>query len=237
MSLVFAQRSAELERMDRELLDPITLRRLLKALERVNGLLGGVRATLRPLAQYAAGWRPGQTVRFIDWGTGGADVPRAIVRWCRARGFRSRVTAVDQQADIIGQARSRCRDYPEIELVQADIAGFAAPEKSFEYALSSLCMHHLTDDQIVLLLRKSDALASRGMIMNDLVRSGRAWAWIWALTRVLRAHPIVQHDAPLSVRRAFTPSELAGLAHRAGLPYLKVSKHFGYRLTLAGEKN
>ena len=72
--------------------------------------------------------------------------------------------------------------------------------------------------------------------MNDLKRSARAWAWIWALSRLGRAHPIVQYDGPLSVKRAFTPAELRNLALLAGVRYISVHTHFGYRLTLAGEK-
>ena len=71
--------------------------------------------------------------------------------------------------------------------------------------------------------------------MNDLIRSPRAWVWIWTLSRLTGAHPMVQHDGPLSVRRAFRPYELEALAWQAGIPYLKVTKHFGYRQTLAGE--
>jgi len=72
--------------------------------------------------------------------------------------------------------------------------------------------------------------------MNDLKRSARAWAWIWAMSRLGGAHPIVQNDGPLSVKRAFTPEELQALAQCAELRYVKVATHFGYRLTLAGEK-
>ena len=72
--------------------------------------------------------------------------------------------------------------------------------------------------------------------MNDLKRSARAWAWIWLLTHLGRAHPIVQADGPLSVKRAFTTKDLRALADKAGITYAKVYTHFGYRLTLAGEK-
>jgi hypothetical protein len=108
---------------------------------------------------------------------------------------------------------------------------------NFDYALSSLTLHHLNDSQIISLLQQSDRLCRRGIIMNDLKRSVRAWMWIWVLTRVTGAHPVVQNDGPLSVRRAFRPQELAALAAQAGLSYLKVKTHFGYRLTLAGEKS
>ena len=79
-------------------------------------------------------------------------------------------------------------------------------------------------------------MTTRGLIMNDLKRSARAWAWIWALSRLGGADPVVQYDGPLSVKRAFTPIELRNLARQAGVTYASVHTHFGYRLTLAGEK-
>lgn len=236
MSLIFSQRAFLPERMDVEPLDPPTTARILSALENVNGWLGGVHATVSVLKGFSKRWNAGERLRFIDWGTGSADIPRAIVRWCRARGFKAEVVGIDMNAPIVQYARDACRDYPEITLLETDAKDFPDPIEPFDYALSSLCLHHLSDAEVVQLLARSDRMASRGMIMNDLKRSARAWAWIWGLTRLLGAHPIVQNDAPLSVRNAFTKRELETLAQNAGLSYLRVRTHFGYRFTLAGEK-
>ncbi len=222
--------------MDVETLDPATTSRVLRALENVNAWLGGVRATLYHIEKFSKRWAPGEKIRFIDWGTGGADLPRALVRWGRQRGFQFTVVGVDGNQPVLDYAREACRDYPEIQLVHED---FNRPvlQENFEYALSSLCLHHLSDEQIKALLKRSDQLCRRGMIMNDLKRSVRAWLWIWVLSRLGGAHPIVQNDGPLSVRRAFTARELEECGRAAGLSYVKVSTHFGYRLTLAGEKH
>ena len=237
MSFVFSERALLPERMDVESLDPASARRILHALEQVNAWLGGVHATLSELRLFSRRWEPGQTIRFIDWGTGSADIPRAIVRWCRRNRFRAEVLGVDRNAAIIDYAREACASYPEIQLRCGNVEDLPDPPEKFDYALSSLCLHHLSNKQVIGLLRRSDRITRRGMIMNDLKRSARAWAWIWGLTRILGAHSIVKNDAPLSVRNAFTQKELDSLAGQAGLSYLKVHTHFGYRLTLAGEKH
>jgi hypothetical protein len=97
-----------------------------------------------------------------------------------------------------------------------------------------LFFHHLTDDQIVAALRSFDRLAARGIVVNDLVRSRRAFVWTWLFTWPF--HPILHHDGPLSVRRALKPAEMRHLAAAAGLPWLTVRRHFGHRMTLAGQK-
>jgi SAM-dependent methyltransferase len=226
-----------LERMDTEALSPQDASSILTDLERINRWIGGVAATLSHFDQFARRWRAGERIRILDWGTGGADVPRAIVRWALRHGHRVEITGIDSNAAVLAVARERCKDYPEIRLIEADARSWPDPPHPFDYVISSLTLHHLDDKAIVELLRRSDRLARRGMVMNDLIRSARAWAWIWGLSRLVRMHPIVQADGPLSIRRAFAPRELASYARQAGVSYVTVRKHFGYRLTLAGEKS
>ena len=167
MSLDFTERALLPERMDSEPLDPATTRRILAALEHVNAWLGGVHATLSRLKTFSSSWKPGERIRFIDWGTGSADIPRAIVRWCRKNGFRAEVLGIDMNAPIIAYAREACREYPEIGLACLHAEEMPDPAEPFDYALSSSCLHHLTNGQVVALLSRSDRLARRGMIMND----------------------------------------------------------------------
>ena len=99
MSLIFPSRSQGTpERMDVEPLNaPEEMAsEILKALRQtINVWLGGVRATLWHLKRFSRFWTPRQTIRIIDWGTGGADMPRAIVRWARERGFHVEVVGMD----------------------------------------------------------------------------------------------------------------------------------------------
>jgi hypothetical protein len=46
---------------------------------------------------------------------------------------------------------------------------------------------------------------------------------------------MVKHDAPMSVLRAFTPSELRDVARRAGIE-AEVHRSFPFRLVLVGRK-
>src|SRR5882672_8375822 len=106
MSLIFKTRSLASERMDTEFVHPDEMARILRALEMVNVWLGGVRATLGHLNRFSRFWSPGQTIRMIDWGTGGADVPRAIVRWARKRGFRVEIMGIDNNPAVIAYAKT-----------------------------------------------------------------------------------------------------------------------------------
>jgi hypothetical protein len=60
-------------------------------------------------------------------------------------------------------------------------------------------------------------VARDAVVINDLDRGWRWLAGAWLMTRLLTRNKYTRHDAPLSVRRAYTADEVVGLARRAGL--------------------
>src|SRR5262245_9611845 len=101
MEGLWSERSLQPERMDVETLQHADAVAILQTLEKINAWLGGVRATLYHVKRFAQHWKPGEPIRFIDWGTGGADIPRALVRWGRKQGFRIEVVGVDSNAAVL----------------------------------------------------------------------------------------------------------------------------------------
>src|SRR5689334_22655144 len=105
MSLLFPARSSALERMDVEALPDIEMAQVLRALEIINAWLGGARATLGHLKRFSQRWPRGQIIRIVDWGTGGADIPRAIIRWARREGFHVEVVGIDSNPTVVQYAK------------------------------------------------------------------------------------------------------------------------------------
>lgn len=200
----------------------------------INRHFGGVAATRACFRAFSRGWQPGERIEVLDVATGAADVPRALVAWGRRQGFDLRVTATDVLPEALDHARRQGARDERLQLLCADVEHAPFAPASFDYVSCALFFHHLTDRQIVAALRVFDRLATRGIVVNDLVRSRRAYAWTWLLTWPF--HPILHHDGPLSVRRALTTAEARQLADEAGLPWLRIQRHFGHRMTLAGER-
>jgi ubiquinone/menaquinone biosynthesis C-methylase UbiE len=142
---------------------------------------------------------------------GAADIPRALVAWGRERGFDLRVTALDISRSALDYARRAAPPDKRLRLLCGDILRPCLPVQSVDYVTCALFFHHLTDNQIVQVLKAFDRLARRGIVVNDLVRSRRAYRLTWLLTWPF--HPILHHDGPLSVRRALTPVEILALAY------------------------
>ena len=79
-------RQREPEWMDDDQVDPDQLRRSLAFIRRVNQMLGYTRATIAHLEQFSQTWKPGETIRLIDFATGSADI-RADSEMGRCKGL------------------------------------------------------------------------------------------------------------------------------------------------------
>jgi hypothetical protein len=76
--------------------------------------------------------------------------------------------------------------------------------------------------------------SSLGVIVNDLDRRRLGWIGAWAMTRLLTRNRYTRHDAPLSVRRAYRPTEVAQMAGQAGLVEVaRIRGFLGHRYAMA----
>lgn len=222
------------ELMDTQTFPSAVVKRTLNFLRITNRHFGGNHVVLRHLEEWSARWKPDETIRLLDVGTGLADIPLAIARWARRRGWKIIITAVDLMPEIAEIAREKTRGYPEIEIQARDVFSFS-PGDRFDYVTASLFLHHCSADDTPRALKLFDSIARRGVIAGDLYRS-RGSYWAVALLCRLAGNHVVRHDGPLSVRRAFLPEELQAMAEKLGLNYLKARREPWYRVSLAGEK-
>lgn len=225
----------EPEWMDDPRADPAEVQRSLKFIRRINILLGYTRATLQHLERFSHSWAPGQQIRVVDLGTGSADIPLAILRWAQRRGFDVRIVGLERHGRTAQMALGSANGNPRLKIIQGDVLNMPLAEGTFDYALTAMFLHHLSDAQAVSVLMAMDRLARRGVIVADLLRNPRAYRWIKLLTAL--SNPMVRHDAALSVLQAFSKPEAIRLAQSAGLKYVQYYPHFGHRFVLAGQKH
>jgi ubiquinone/menaquinone biosynthesis C-methylase UbiE len=192
---------------------------------RLNGAFGGRLVTLRHVRRLLARLPAGRMATVLDLGTGGADVPRALVRWARRAGRPIRVFALDLDGATLAVARGMVAGYPEITLLQADALALPFRRGGVDIAISALTLHHLEPAAAAAHLAAMDAVARAGVVVNDLARSRSAWALVWLVTRLLGCGRMSRHDGPLSVRRAYTAEEVRGLCARAGLERVEVRRY------------
>jgi SAM-dependent methyltransferase len=225
------------ELLDGPLDDQAALVQNLHDLALVNRRLGGVRVTTQALDALA----PGATaLELLDVGTGGADIPLALITRARAAARSLRVTGVDSRPEILvaaALADPRVTSTGALALHVADGRALPYADHSFDVAHASLLVHHLDRDAAISLLAEMARVARRGIVVNDLVRGRLAYLGAWLLTRTLTRGRYTRHDAPLSVRRAYSVDELIELLGAAGLAVShRFDAPFGHRVALAARR-
>jgi ubiquinone/menaquinone biosynthesis C-methylase UbiE len=200
-------------------------------LRRINRFLGGTGVVIRALARTLDGKRADR-VSLLDVGTGSADIPSEVGRWCRSRGIVATLAALDISERNIRVARTRLGVGEDLNLVRANALHLPFPARSFDYVTASLFLHHFRDDDVVLLLSEFARVARRAVIVNDLVRNLVPYYFIRLTARLILTNWMSRNDGPVSVLRGFTRAELTSLAERAGLSNCRVEREFPYRLSL-----
>jgi ubiquinone/menaquinone biosynthesis C-methylase UbiE len=235
-----------LEHLDGPLGDRQTLAGNLRDLRRVNRFLGGTalsrRALDRLLASRAAPASAADhaaPLRLLDVGTGAADIPIALLGSWPAGRQRLEVTAIDSRPEVIEAAGGGSgAGIPGLHLAVADGLALPYPDRSFDVVHASLVLHHLEPDAAVGLLREMRRVATLGVIVNDLARGRLAWLGAWLLAHLMTGNAFTRHDAPLSVRRAYTAPEASALFERAGMrPVVDVRGFAGHRWALAARSD
>ncbi|MBL9147224.1 MAG: methyltransferase domain-containing protein [Phycisphaerae bacterium] len=211
-----ASRPTEPELMDADDIALDELERSFRFIYRVNRWFGGAAALRRVLADDAPRWPRDRPIRWLDLGTGAADIPLAIDAWAARAGHDVRCVALDRHPGCLALARKAVRGHPRIEVVSGDaldLSGFG--DRSFDYVHAGMFLHHLHEPSIISVLQAMGRIASRAVVWNDLSRSAWAAFAVWLVTVPEPAG--VKFDARLSVRKGFTAAEALALAERARL--------------------
>ncbi|HUQ78197.1 MAG TPA: methyltransferase domain-containing protein [Patescibacteria group bacterium] len=219
------------ELLDGPLDDPAALVANLHDLARLNRVSGGIGLSWRGLQAL------GDPETILDVGTGGADIPIALLARAARDGRRLAVTATDSRPEVLAaaqDARPAIARIAGLTLELADGRSLPYPDRTFDVAHASLVVHHLEPDAAVAFLRELRRVARDGIVVNDLVRGRLAWIGTWLAVHTLATGRYARHDGPLSIRRAYSRTELLGLIDEAGLrPLATIAGFAGHRVAIA----
>jgi 2-polyprenyl-3-methyl-5-hydroxy-6-metoxy-1,4-benzoquinol methylase len=226
-----SRRRLQPEIMDQPDLDAGRHEQALRGLKRINSWTGSARILwppVRTLARQSAA-RP---VRVLDLATGGGDVP--IRLWWKARraGLSVQIEGCDVNPRAIAFARVQAqRGGADVMFFELDAIQDRLPP-GYDVVMSSLFLHHLSEEHAVSLLRRMAAAAGRMILVNDLIRSLAGYTLAYLGTRLLTASSVVHTDGPRSVQAAFTIAEASALATQAGLSGAAVARRWPCRFLL-----
>lgn len=211
--------------MDDASLDPREYAAILNDLERVNLWTFAARPTLDFLARGTKGM-----TRFslLDVGFGQGDMLRRIARWARKKGLGAELVGVD----LNSKSKSVARAATPADLTIEYRTGDYADQGRFDFIVSSLVAHHMSDDQLLAFLRHMESESRRGWLVNDLHRRLFPYLGFPLLARLLGVHRIVREDGQLSIARSFRPAEWRSILAEAGIApgAAQVRRYFPFRL-------
>jgi len=218
-----ARRATDGEMLDEGVPDDEALRSLAD-LRFVDRWLGNRRAFTSAVLPFLSG---AAHRRILDVGCGSGDVLAGL-----RRASGGRATAVGADLKLLHLKAAP----PDILRVVADARTLPFPARSFDVVTASLFLHHFDAAELPDVLRALYALARRALVVNDLRRARVPYVFGRAFFKVLFRSPVSVSDGLLSIRRAFTPWELADAFAAAGIPGARIRRTFPYRLIAVAER-
>ena len=210
------QRDRQPEVMDQPGLDPAEHDRALQGLRRINRISRCVPGLFHHLESLACE-NPSTPLSVLELACGGGDTAIALAALAQKRDWNWSFQACDLNPEAVRLAlRNVARSESGVCVFAADaLDPFGS--KQFDVVYCTLFAHHLDPPDVVRLLTGMAARARQLVIVDDLIRSRLGYTLAWIGTRLLSRSWVVHHDGPLSVRAAFTPTEILDLASQAGL--------------------
>jgi len=222
---VFKERTAEVEWMDGEEFDQDLAEQSFRFIEMVNRFFGGIRVVRRFIAEEA----DGETIRVLDIGSGSCDIPLAVSRWAKRMGIPVHFTCIERSERVAAIARRSIRQAgnPPVRLIREDIFDHR-PAEPYHCAVGSMFFHHLSEEQILKLVRHLRTIVRKNLLINDLRRS--PLGYLGCMLLALGFPREVRHDALLSIRRGFREVEMRQMLQKlkdvsvdvSAAPYFRV---------------
>ena len=206
-------RSTEQEIMDNLSMEGEMLRNTLDQLAVINKCLGGNKATINGLHTLLNAEPKDAAITIVDLGCGGGDMLRAVADYGRKNNFVFKLTGIDANEYTVNYARKLSVKYPEISYIKMDVQEDAFSGIAFDIVITTLFLHHFTNQQIEDLLIPIVNKVRIGVVINDLHRSRSAY-YLFKVISIFIKNPMVKKDGAVSVLRGFKKTELIVISNK-----------------------
>jgi ubiquinone/menaquinone biosynthesis C-methylase UbiE len=188
-------------------------------MQTLNRWFGGEATSLKLLRRVLA--RTGKTrLRVLETGAGFGEVPikaRNVLEGC---GIQLEVTLLDRVEAHLGKGARG---------VVGDALALPFRDGAFDVVSCCLFAHHLEPSGILSYANEALRVANGAVVINDLVRHPVHYALAWG-GRLFYRSRLTRHDAPASVRRAYTVREMSGMLGASRAARVEVTQHYLYRM-------
>ena len=208
------------ELLDDDLGTPEEIAASLVDLRHINDWFGGTQTTVSLLRQVAER-RGGGELSLLEVGAGRGDTLLRVAQMLTAKGLRVKVTLLDRMWSHLPSSGTRS--------VAGDALALPFRDGSFDVVSCSLFAHHLEADELRGFVREGLRVCRKAVVINDLIRNALHLALVYAGLPLFRSR-LTWHDAPASVRRAYTCDEMRDMLRAVSAAQVTISRHFLYRM-------
>jgi len=211
-----------------ELLDtdsgtPADVAAALSDLRHINQWFGGIAATQSMIAQAAR--RLGvSSLSLLEVASGAGYVPLAAGKRMQKLGVQIHVTLLDRAHSHLKNGSGN-----GTSAVAGDVLALPFANGSFDLVSCCLFAHHLEPPEVVKFVNEALRVCRAAVIINDVVRGPIHLALVYLSLPLYRSH-FTHHDAPASVRRAYTIEEMRGMLQQTTAAKLEIRRHPFYRM-------
>ena len=208
-----------------ELLDadsgtPAEIATALSDLRNINHWFGGVDTTQSMIAE-AARKTGANSLSLLEVAAGAGYVPLSAGARLRASGLKLQVTLLDRAHSHLTKNGNFA--------VAGDALALPFANESFDVVSSCLFIHHLEPQEIIQFVNEGLRVCRVAVIINDVVRDPIHLALVYLSLPLYRSR-LTHHDAPASVRRAYTVAELQQILRQRVAAKVNIEPHRLFRM-------
>jgi 2-polyprenyl-3-methyl-5-hydroxy-6-metoxy-1,4-benzoquinol methylase len=221
-------RSTQQEDMDDLSMKGDLLQNTLDQLVLINKRLGGNKATINGLHTLLKAEPKEVAISIVDLGCGSGDILREVADYGRKNNFIFKLTGIDANEYTVNYARQLSVKYPEISFIKMDVQSIEFSGLAFDIGITTLFLHHFTNQEIDHLLIPIVQKARIGVVINDLHRSSIAYYLFKAVCLFIK-NPMVKKDGAISVLRGFKKNELIHISKKLNNTVSSINWKWAFR--------
>jgi ubiquinone/menaquinone biosynthesis C-methylase UbiE len=191
-----------------------------------NRAFGGI-STQMGLLEHVARRCSLTRISLLEVAAGTGYLPFSVRDRLKHRGIQVDVTLLDRARSHLNGSRNA---------VVGDAVKLPFHAGSFDIVTSNLFVHHLSPTDVAQFCSDALRVARVGVIINDLVRSPIHLAAVYAGFPLYRSR-LTRHDAPASVRQAYTPEEMRRMLENTPAARVEITRHYFFRMGVIAWKN
>ena len=229
---MFDKRCEEPELMDDLTLTGDELRRNLDEFEIFNHWVGSKRVLLLALEKVYKKYRQRihkQPLVIADLCCGGGDLLRDVHKWAIEKNINVELIGIDANQFMVEYSAEKSKNIDNISYKILNILSPEFEQMQFDVAIINSSCHHFSNSELKKIFKQLTKQTRLAVIINDLQRNWFSYFSIKYLTKWFNFSKLAQHDAPLSVRRAFKKCELEDILKGAGVSNYEICWRWIFR--------